>query len=135
MGVNCGGVSGGLENEVRKTRRVGGNIGSDDGSAGGAKMGAETKANKIRKRKEGAYGSGFQRSVVGAAGNLTEGGNQFGGAVKERVFKKKVGKEVEATGVEVRSGVNSGRTRHQKFNGIRRAAEGEGDEGGACSSG
>jgi hypothetical protein len=56
------------------------NIGSDDGSAGSAKMGGETKADKIRKRKErgvdnGAYGSGFQSSVVGAAGNVTEGGD------------------------------------------------------------
>jgi hypothetical protein len=51
------------------------------------------------------------------------------------VFKKKVGEEVKATGFEVRSGVNSGRTRHQKFNDIRGAAEGEGGEGGACSSG
>lgn len=138
-GIKSGGIDGRPEGKIRQIRRPGGDIGGDDAGTRETEMGAEAEADKVRKGEEGgadtgADGSGFNSGVVRTAWNVTEGGDQFGGAVKERMVEKKVGEEVKAAGFEVSSGMNSGRTGHKKFNGIGGAAEGEGDEGGACGS-
>jgi hypothetical protein len=82
-----------------------------------------------------ADGGGFQSSVVGTTWNATKCRKQLGGAVEKGVFEQKVGEEIKTTGFEVGSSLESRSGRHQKFNGILGAAEGEGNESGAMTSG
>jgi hypothetical protein len=72
----------------------------------------EVKANKIvhikkSGRDRGTNSSGFQSSIVGATGEMAEGGGQFSRTVKKRVFKKQISKRIEAAGFEAGCGMDS----------------------------
>jgi hypothetical protein len=91
-------------------------------------------------RKEGrADGRGndrrFQRGVVGTAGDMTKSGDQFSGAVEERMFEEEVGKEIETVNFQIGSSMDSWGSRHKLINGIRGATKREGDKSRARGSG
>ena len=92
-------------------------------------MVAEAKGDEIVDKEKGgpngaAAAAGFKGSVVGATGNMAEGGDEFGGTEKESVFQKQIGQKVEATGFEVRSSLNGRGRGHKQIDRIRRATKG-----------
>jgi hypothetical protein len=97
-------------------------------------MGTETKSSQmIHMEKSRAKAitneAGFEGRVVGAGWEMTsKSSEQFGRTVKSSVRAKKIGEEVETTGLEVAGSVNGRSRRHGQLDRVGGTTEGEGDE-------
>jgi hypothetical protein len=85
--------------------------------------GVEVGSGEEGRTDEVANGRRFDGSVVGAVRDVVEGRDEFGRAVKRGMLNEQIGEEVETTGFEVGSSLDRRSRRHEKFNGIRGAAE------------
>jgi hypothetical protein len=111
-------VDGGTESEIVNIAGAGLEVGGDRRSDRVAVAVAKTKASEVVNMKEsrtdeGANVVGFQSGVVSAPRDVRKGGNELGRTVVRGVRKKKVGKVVEATGLEISSFVHGRNGRHQ----------------------
>jgi hypothetical protein len=132
-GVDGSWVDSGTKSEVREAGRALGEVGGDGFGDGGADIITETERFEVINREKSgtdrlADVSGFKGSIVGATGNVAEGGDEFGGAVKGGMLHKQISKEIETTGLEVGSGVNNRSRRNKKLNYICRTTENEASE-------
>jgi hypothetical protein len=78
---------------------------------------AEAEANKVLHFEEGraderAQEIGFEGGIVGAARNVGECGDEFGGAVVGGVREEEVGEVIKAAGFEVSSIMDGRGGRH-----------------------
>jgi hypothetical protein len=92
--INEGGVDSGTKGEIGNTSMTSDRVRGNDISNDGAEMATKAKADKMINRKEGrsdgrANDSGFQRDIVGTAWDMTKSGDQFSGAVEERMFGRR----------------------------------------------
>jgi hypothetical protein len=137
--INEGGVDGGTKGEIGNVGTTSDRVRGDGISNDGTEVVTESKADEMINRIEGrtdgrADNSRFQSSIVETAGDMTKSGDQFSGAVEERVFKEEVGKEIETTSFQIGHSMDSWGGRNEKFNGIRGATKREGDESRARDS-
>jgi hypothetical protein len=133
--INEGEVDGGTKVKIRNISTASDRVRGNGISNDGAKVITKAKANKMINGKEGRTSDGranncrFQRGIVGTAcWDMTKSGDQFSGAVEERMFEEEVGKEIETVNFQIGSSMDSCGGRHTKFNGICGATKGEGDK-------